>query len=80
MQISLKLDGYMEHIINEALDLGIARTKTEALRLGLLELERKLKESEFYQDSVDNDIISAAQQRVREKKTKLYTEKEILGD
>jgi hypothetical protein len=80
MQISLKLDGYMEHIINEALDLGIARTKTEALRLGLLELERKLKESEFYQDSVDNDIITAAQQRVREKKTKLYTEKEVLGD
>ena len=80
MQISLKLDGYMEHIIDEALGAGIARTKTEALRLGLLELERKLKDSEYYQDSVDNEIISSAQQRIRENKTKLYTEKEILGD
>ena len=76
----MKLDGYMEHIIDEALEIGIARTKTEALRLGLLELERKLKESEYYQDSVDNELITAAQQRIKEKKTKLYTEKEILGD
>ena len=41
MNISMRFEGYSEKIIAEALSKGIAKTKAEALRLGLLELNEK---------------------------------------
>jgi len=41
MNISMRFDGYVEKIINEAQARGIVKTKAEALRLGILELNDK---------------------------------------
>ncbi len=41
MNISMNFEGYVARIIDEALRQGIAKTKAEALRLGLLELNEK---------------------------------------
>ena len=41
MNISMRFEGYSAQIIAEALRQGIVKTKAEALRLGLLELNDK---------------------------------------
>ena len=41
MSISMNFEGYIARIIDEALRQGIVKTKAEALRLALLELNEK---------------------------------------
>ena len=41
MNISMHFDGYVEQIIDEAVRKGLVKTKAEALRAGLLELNDK---------------------------------------
>jgi len=41
VNISMHFEGYTEEILREALARGLVKTKAEALRLGLLELNNK---------------------------------------
>jgi|GEM_PF-3396802 len=42
-RISVSLDGYVNMILEKAVSLGIAKTKNEAIRLGILSLNREYK-------------------------------------
>ncbi|MFH1780046.1 MAG: hypothetical protein ABH803_02790 [Candidatus Micrarchaeota archaeon] len=81
MNISMHFEGYSEKIIAEALKQGIVKTKAEALRLGLLELNQKyglvatnLEELELQQDLKEIDRIEKA---IKTGKTKLYKAKSL---
>ncbi|MFA5382535.1 MAG: hypothetical protein WC356_05165 [Candidatus Micrarchaeia archaeon] len=41
MHITVNFEGYIKDIIENAIEKGLAKTKTEALRLGILELNDK---------------------------------------
>lgn len=81
MNISMNFEGYSEKIIGEALRQGLVKTKAEALRLGLLELNDKyglvatdLEEKELQQDIAEFDRI---EKRLGQGKTKLHRAKSI---
>lgn len=81
MNISMHFEGYTERIIDEALRQGIVKTKAEALRLGLLELNQKyglvatnLEEKELAQDIAEFDRM---EKRLAQGKTKLHRAKSI---
>jgi len=47
MNLTVKFDGHVAGVIDRLVEKGVVATKTEALRLGVLELEEKyLKEEE----------------------------------
>ena len=54
----MHFEGYTEKIIDEALRQGIVKTKAEALRLGLLELNDKygLVATDLEQKELEQDI------------------------
>lgn len=81
MNISMHFEGYPEKIIMEALRQGVVKTKAEALRLGLLELNDKyglvstnLEEKELQQDVAEFDRMA---ERIASGKTKLNRAKNI---
>jgi len=74
LNISMHFDGFVEKIIDASLRKGVARTKAEALRLGLLELNEKyflvptrLEEVEFAEDVKEIERIERDLKRGREK-------------
>ena len=81
MNISMHFEGYSEKIIAEALRQGIVKTKAEALRLGLLELNDKygLVASDLEQKELQQDIaeLSRMEKRIASGKTKLHKAKTI---
>lgn len=51
MNITINIDGHMNKILEDLIKKGIVRTKSEAIRLGLLNLEDKyacLDKKEYY--------------------------------
>ncbi len=81
MNISMHFEGYTEKIIEEALRQGIAKTKAEALRLGLLELNDKygLVATDLEQRELEQDIaeFDRMEKRIAAKKTRLHKAKSI---
>lgn len=81
MNISMHFEGYVEKIIEEALRQGIVKTKAEALRLGLLELNDKygLVASDLEQKELEQDIaeFDRMEKRIESKKTRLHKAKSI---
>lgn len=65
MNISMHFEGYVERIIDEAVKQGVVKTKAEALRMGLLELNDKyglvpaLDEIEYLEDLSEIKRIEA---------------------
>ena len=41
MNLTVKFEGHVADVIDKLVEKGVVATKTEALRLGVLELERK---------------------------------------
>ncbi len=77
----MHFEGYAEKIIAEALRQGLVKTKAEALRLGLLELNDKyglvatdLEQKELEQDLAEFDRM---EKRLAAKSTKLHHAKSI---
>ena len=81
LNISMHFEGYIERIIGEALKQGIVKTKAEALRLGLLELNQKygLVETDLEQRELEMDLaeIDRLEKRIKQGKTKLHRAKSI---
>lgn len=51
MNITISIDGHMNNILENLIKKGVVRTKSEAIRLGLLNLEdkyAKLDKKEYY--------------------------------
>ena len=83
MNVNVQFKGLMEEILEEAERRGIAKTKTEALRLGVLELnnryhllERRAEEIEDMQDAKELEEMRGA---VKKGKAKLISEKKMLA-
>ena len=81
MNISMHFEGYAEKIIAEALRQGIVKTKAEALRLALLELNDKyglvatdLEQRELRQDMAEFDRM---EKRIASGKTRLHRAKSV---
>lgn len=81
MNISMHFGGYVEKIIGEALRQGIVKTKAEALRLGLLELNQKygLVATDLEQRELEMDLaeFDRMEKRIAAGKTKLRRAKSV---
>jgi len=77
----MHFEGYVEKIIDEALRQGVAKTKAEALRLGLLELNQKygLVATDLGQRELELDLaeFDRMEKRIAHGKTKLHRAKSI---
>jgi hypothetical protein len=77
----MHFEGYVEKIIEAALKQGIAKTKAEALRLGLLELNQKygLVVTDMEQRELEMDLaeFDRMEKRIAQGKTKLHKVKSI---
>jgi len=83
MNVNVQFKGLMEEILEEAKRRGIAKTKTEALRLGVLELnnryhllEHRAEEIEDMQDTKELEEMRSA---VKKGRAKLISEKKMLA-
>ncbi|MCD6523129.1 MAG: hypothetical protein J7K68_05275 [Candidatus Diapherotrites archaeon] len=78
MNISMHFEGIMEEIIEKLLKLGIAKTKAEALRLGLLELNDKYQlvgvDKELEEDLIE---INRIERDIKTGKEKVYSVKNV---
>lgn len=78
MYSTLKFEGLIDRILSEAVRQGLAKTKAEALRLGVIELNNKyeLIQNER-EEAEDSEYIRRARTLIASGKLKLRTEKEL---
>ena len=78
MHTTIKFTGVLEQILEEAVDEGIAKTKTQALRLAVLELNNKYH---LLEKSREDELALRKMQRMEEEiasgKRKLLTLAEV---
>jgi len=77
MNMNVKLTGIPEQIMQGAIKAGLAKTKTDALTLGLLELEHKYKLLEQLEDEEDVRDAKRILADIKSGKEKTYTLKEF---
>jgi len=80
MNISMHFEGYIERIINEAVLQGVAKTKAEALRAALLELNDKyalVPSLDELENMADFGEIARVEQRIKAGKEKVHKIKDI---
>jgi len=78
MNLSLEFKGHLEEIIEKAIDKGIVKTRAEAVRLGLLELNKEYHLVEADYSPVDElplrqEFVKELVKRSREKTIKAKT-------
>ena len=78
MHSTMKFEGLMDQILTEAVRQGLAKTKAEALRLGVVELNNKYELIQSSrEDEEDARYIRRARADLARGKLKLHTEKEL---
>jgi len=78
MHMTVKFEGYLETIVDRALKRGIVRTRTEALRAGLLELANKYGLGE--EDEGEAEVLEEVrnlEDAIAKGKMKTYSKKEF---
>ncbi len=78
MHSTMKFEGLMDQILTEAVRQGLAKTKAEALRLGVVELNNKydlIQSSREAQEDIA--YIHEARKKIASGKMPLLTEKEL---
>ncbi len=73
----VNFQGIPEKIVGAAIASGLAKTKTDVLMLGLIELEHKYKLLEKLEDEEDLKDSLRIEKEVAEGKQKLYSAKEF---
>lgn len=83
MHMTVKLAGMMDDILSQAVKRGLAKTKVEALRLGVIELNNRYglvrSVREEAEDREDAEFIAKADRRIASGKLKVLTEKELYA-
>jgi len=78
MYATLKFEGMIDRILEEAVKEGLAKTKSEALRLGALELNNRYglleKAREEAEDLEDARYVRKARKLIAEGKLKILDE------
>ncbi|MFH0817978.1 MAG: hypothetical protein V1909_05080 [Candidatus Micrarchaeota archaeon] len=78
MHSVMKFEGLIDQILNEAVRQGLAKTKAEALRLGVVELNNKYELIQSRnEEEEDIDYIRRARKEIATGKLKLHSEKEL---
>ncbi len=77
MNMNIKLAGIPERIIEGAIHAGLAKTKTDAITLGLLELENRYKLIEQLEDEEDVREVRRIEREIKQGKQKLHSQKEF---
>jgi hypothetical protein len=77
MNMNVKLGGVPEKIMDGAILAGLAKTKTSAIILGLMELDNKYKLLERMEDEEDAREARRIMAEVRSGKQKLLSQKEF---
>lgn len=77
MNMNLKFTGIAEQIMEGAVKAGLAKTKTDALMMGLLELDHHYRLLERLEDEQDARDVDRIMREVKEGKQKLYTQEEF---
>ena len=81
MNITLKLEGFPEHLIEKMIELGLASSKTEAVKLAVLDYNEHHNIESIEQYIEDMMAVKKMQQvdkEIEEGKRKLLTKKEFL--
>ncbi len=78
MNVNVRFSGAVEKILEAAVNLGYASTKTEALRLGVFELNNRYNLVEDLADKRDIERADAIMARVLAGKEKVYSEAELM--
>jgi len=81
MYATVKFEGLIDSILEQAIKQGLVKTKMEGLRLGVLELNNKyhLTEQMIEEKEAKEDItyIRDADRRIAQGRLKMSTEKEL---
>ena len=77
MNMNVKLAGIPEKIIEGAIGAGLAKTKTDAIVLGLIELDHKYRLLEKLEDEEDVRESRRITREVGEGRQKLYSVEEF---
>ncbi len=77
MNMQLKLTGFAEQIMQGAVKYGLAKTKTDAILLGLVALDHKYKILEKMEDDEDIRESDRILEEIRTGKQKLHTQEEF---
>ena len=81
MNICIKMEGFVEEIIDEAVHKGVAKTKSEALRIAVLELNNKFRlvpEGMTNEEMEDFRLARQLDSRVKNGKDKVVRGKKAL--
>lgn len=74
----MKFEGLMDRILDEAVKQGLAKTKMEAVRMGVIELDNKYRlTSDALEDQQDISYINSARKKIASGKLKLRSEVEL---
>ena len=79
-EILVRLDGAVEKTLELLVEAGFFKTKSDAVRAGILRLGSEyhaVKSKEEYMDELACEKMERAERDVREGKTRLLTEKEV---
>lgn len=80
MRTTLAFRGATEVILEKAVELGLARSKTDALRMGVLALNREYKLVKDMELELVARKIKSEREEMKRKGTKYLTEKEALRE
>ena len=79
MRTTLSFDGAPELILQKAVDLGIARSKTEALRMGVFALNKEYSIVKDLEAELVARKLEAEENEMITKKQRYLTEREALS-
>ena len=79
MKTTIEMTGYLEQVLQKAVDVGLARSKTDALRIGVLELNHhyNLVEEASETDLVVKKMIKLDQE-TKAGKRKILSEDDVF--
>jgi hypothetical protein len=79
MRTTLAFEGTAELILKKAVELGLARSKTDALRMGVFALNREYKLVKDIELELVSRKVANEKKEMDEKGEKYLSEKDALG-
>ncbi|HIH19931.1 TPA: hypothetical protein HA244_01545 [Candidatus Micrarchaeota archaeon] len=78
MKTTIAFEGYLDLVLQRAVDLGIARSKTDAIRLGVFELNNKYHLAEQPETNLVIKKMQKLDDETRAGKRKTLSEEDVL--
>jgi len=80
MNLTVKFDGHVSDVIDRLVEKGVVSTKTEALRLGVLRLEKEYLREEELERRFDEKMakeLNKLDKRIKKGEVKFFTQEEF---